>query len=131
MKPNRAGSTAVNHGEMSGDSTRNGVIRVLVADDQNLFRDGLIKLLSDQPDINVLGCTNNAGAAVDLIRKEHPEIILVGWSPNSPDAQKIFAAVQESRLLTRVILLAGDGAKDDLVEAVRHGCCGIVPKQTS
>jgi DNA-binding NarL/FixJ family response regulator len=43
----------------------------------------------------------------------------------------VFSAIQESKLATRVIVLANEDSKEDFVEAVKQGCCGVVPKQTS
>ena len=106
-------------------------IRVLVIDDPNLFRDGLIKLLSDQPDLEITGFTESSVQAAEQIRKTRPDIVLLGWPANSANAQKVFAAVQDTRHASRLIMLVSDHAKEDFVEAVRQGCCGIVMRQTS
>src|ERR1700682_3335808 len=45
--------------------------------------------------------------------------------------RKIFTAIHECKLATRVIMLVNEDVKEDFVDAVRQGCCGIVPKQTS
>jgi two-component system nitrate/nitrite response regulator NarL len=118
------------------DGTPNDVIkpdtiRVLIADDQNLFRDGIAKILSAQVGLEVAACADSAQTAIEAIRKLHPDVALVGWSASSVNSHKVFAAIQEFKLQTRVILLIGDDAKEDFLDAVRQGCCGIVPKQTS
>jgi two-component system, NarL family, nitrate/nitrite response regulator NarL len=110
-------------------SSRPLKIRVLVLDDPNLFRDGLIKLLSDQPDIEVVGCTSDD--AGEHLRNLRPDIALVGWPRSPADIQAIFTAIEESRAATRMILMVVDNAKDGLMEAVRNGCCGIVSRRTS
>jgi DNA-binding NarL/FixJ family response regulator len=49
----------------------------------------------------------------------------------TPASQRIFAAIHEGKLAIRVIaMVAGDG-KEDFVEAIRAGCSGIVPRNTS
>jgi len=106
-------------------------VRVLIADDQNLFRDGIAKLLSTQAGIEVVGCADTAVAAVEAIRKLRPDVALVGWPASSLNSHKVFAAIQESKLPTRVIMLVNDDLKEDFLDAVKQGCCGIVPKQTS
>jgi DNA-binding NarL/FixJ family response regulator len=70
-------------------------------------------------------------AAVEAIRRLRPDICLLGWPASAPGSQKVFAAIQESKAATRVILLVSDDVKEDFLEAVRQGCCGIVYKQTS
>jgi DNA-binding NarL/FixJ family response regulator len=119
-----------NRGEIEGRGL-SPTIRVLVVDDQSLFRDGLSNLLSSQPDLDVTESAENAALAVEQIRKLRSDIVLLGWSPSSPNGQKIFSAVQEGKFATRVIMLTGEDAKEDFVEAVKQGCCGIIPKQTS
>ncbi len=106
-------------------------ITVLVVDEQNLFRDGIENLLTAQPDMTVVGCSDTTAGAVEQIRKSHPDICLLGWPASSPSSQKIFHAIQDSKVATRVIILANEDLKEDFFEAVRQGCSGIVPKQTS
>ncbi len=104
---------------------------VLVVDDQNLFRDGIATLLGAQTDMVLAGCADTATGAVGLIRETRPDICLLGWPASSAGSQKVFNAIQEGKFPTRVIMLSNDEAKEDFFEAVRQGCCGIVPKQTS
>ena len=107
------------------------VIRVSIADDQNIFRDGVAKLLSAQKDMSVVGSAETIGAAIEQLRHLRPDIALIGWPASSPQSQKFFAAIQDAKAPTRVIMLSSGDAKEDFVEAVRQGCCGILPKQTS
>jgi DNA-binding NarL/FixJ family response regulator len=106
-------------------------IRVLVVEDQSLFRDGLTNLLSGQPDIEVMAATDALPVVLEQISRSRPDIALLGWSANAPESQKVFGAIQEAKAPTRVIMLVKDDKKEDFLEAVRQGCCGIVPKQTS
>jgi DNA-binding NarL/FixJ family response regulator len=106
-------------------------IRVLIADDKSLFRDGLSNLVSAQDDLHVAGTVDNATNANEQIRQIKPDIVLLGWTASSPASQRIFAAIQEGKLPARVIMMISDDGKEDLVEAIRMGCSGIVPKNTS
>lgn len=106
-------------------------INVVIVGEANLFRDGIANLLSAQEDMSVIGCADTGNTALELIRKDQPDICLLGWPASSANSQKIFNAIQDSRLATRVIMLADEDAKEDFYEAVRQGCCGILPKQTS
>jgi two-component system nitrate/nitrite response regulator NarL len=114
----------------SGDNSSR-TIRVLILDDQNLFRDGISRILSMQPGIEIAECADNPGAGAEALRRLRPDVALVGWAPTSPNSQKIFTAIQDARLQTRVIMLVDEELKEDFLEAVRQGCCGIVPRQTS
>jgi DNA-binding NarL/FixJ family response regulator len=100
-------------------------------DDPNLFRDGIAKLLSAQDGIEIAACADTAAVAVEVIRKLRPHVALMGWPASSINSHKVFAAIQETKFHTRVIMLIDEDSKEDFVEAVRQGCCGMVPKQTS
>ena len=106
-------------------------INIVIVGEANLFRDGIANLLSAQDDMSVVGCADAGNAALEMIRKEQPDICLLGWPASSANSQKIFNAILDSKLSTRVIMLADEDAKEDFYEAVRQGCCGILPKQSS
>jgi two-component system nitrate/nitrite response regulator NarL len=91
----------------------------------------LIKLLSEQTDLDVVAATDSLPMATEQVRKSRPDVALLGWPASSPNSQRIFASIQEAKAPTRIIMLVKDDVKEDFVEAVRQGCCGIVPKQTS
>jgi two-component system, NarL family, nitrate/nitrite response regulator NarL len=117
--------------ETLNSAATTAVIRVLIIDDPNLFRDGLANLLSSQTGIQVAGCADNVSTAIEAIRKLRPDIALLGWPASSPDCHKVFSAIQETKSATRAIMLVNDDVKEDFLDAVRQGCCGIVPRQTS
>jgi DNA-binding NarL/FixJ family response regulator len=106
-----------------------GSIRVLIVDHQNLLRDGIANLLNAQSDIAVVACSDTVVAAIEAIRKLQPDVALLGWPASSANCHKVFAAIQDSK--PRVIMLVDEESKEDFVDAVRQGCCGIVPRQTS
>ena len=106
-------------------------IRILVIDEQNLFRDGLANLLSAQDDMEVVGCAEAIPDALETLGQLHPDICLLGWPASSADSQKVFSTIQDKKLQTRVIMLVNEEVKEDFFDTVRQGCCGIVPKQTS
>ncbi len=76
----------------------------------------------------MVGSTDSLPVAVDHIRKVRPDIVLVGWPASSPNSQKVFSTIHETKATyARVIMLVKDDVKEDFVEAVRLGCSGIVP----
>jgi DNA-binding NarL/FixJ family response regulator len=109
----------------------NATIRLVLVDDASLFRDGIANLLSGQRDFEISGTADTPSGAVEKIRTTNPDIVLLGWAPSSPASQRVFSAIQDAKLATRVIVLSNEETKEDFVEAVKQGCCGIVPKQTS
>jgi two-component system, NarL family, nitrate/nitrite response regulator NarL len=104
---------------------------MIIADDSSVYRDGLANLLSMQRDFHVISTADTPSAASEQIRGSRPDIVLLGWAASSPGGQRVFGSIQEGKLSCRVIMLSEDHAKEDFAEAVRQGCCGIVPKKTS
>src|SRR3954471_19109454 len=98
MKADRAAlSVLTGRTESLSEECALPAIRVLVVDDQPLFRDGISQLLSTQTDIDVVGSADNVGDAVEQLRNARPDIALVGWLASSPHGQKFFAAHQEAK----------------------------------
>jgi DNA-binding NarL/FixJ family response regulator len=55
-------------------------IRILIADDHPIFRDGLRRLLETAPDLRIVGDTDGLGA-ITLVQTLRPDILLLGGSP--------------------------------------------------
>jgi DNA-binding NarL/FixJ family response regulator len=106
-------------------------IRIFVIDDQSLMRDGLVGILSTQADFEMIGTAESAVHAIDQITKLKPDIVLLGWPGNSAGSQRIFTTVRDGKMASKVILLTSEGGRDDQFEAVRQGCCGIVPRSSA
>ncbi len=53
------------------------MIRILLADDQQLFREGLIALLSLEADLEIVGEANHGGEAIALVEQLQPDVILM------------------------------------------------------
>jgi two-component system nitrate/nitrite response regulator NarL len=108
----------------------NEPLRVVVADDHPLFREGVIAALRSVPDIQVVGEAADADGALRLARREVPDVVLLdlGMPGGGLEAtRRIVAACPGSRL---VILTASETA-DDLLEAVKAGASGFVLKGAS
>jgi DNA-binding NarL/FixJ family response regulator len=104
-------------------------IRILLADEPSVFRDGLRALLSAQPDLKVVAELSDYRSVVALAQELRPEIIL--FEPEGAgSALSILRDLQESGLPCRVILLTATEDADLLSQAVRCGVAGIVPKKS-
>ena len=124
-------STLTERPEVSKENSALASIRILIVDEQNVFRDGLANLLGAQPDMEVVGCAEAVLDTIEMLKQLHPDICLLGWPATSQNSLKAFTAIQDGKLQTRVIMLVNEEVKEDFFETVRQGCCGIVPKQTS
>jgi DNA-binding NarL/FixJ family response regulator len=104
-------------------------IRILLADEPSVFRDGLRALLSAQPDLEVVAEASDYQSVLALAERYRPEIIL--FEPEGGgSALSILRDLQERRLPCRVILLTATEDADLLSQSVRYGVAGIVPKKS-
>src|ERR1700722_11439294 len=112
MKANQAGvSILTGRREKLTEVALTSPIRILVVEEQNVFRDGLAKLLSEQDDLEVVGSTDSLPVATEHLRTFRPDVALLGWPASSPNSQRIFALIQEAKAPTRIIMLVREDVK--------------------
>jgi DNA-binding NarL/FixJ family response regulator len=105
-------------------------ITLIVADDHPIFRDGLVKSLSETGDFTVLGTGASAQEAVHLARKHRPDLALLDLSmPGSG----ITAAkeIVDQKLASYVAMLTVSEDNDDVTHALQVGAIGYVLKGVS
>jgi DNA-binding NarL/FixJ family response regulator len=107
-----------------------GQVRVLIADDHRLFRDGLKALLKSQPGFTVVGEAGDGDEAVNLARKHQPDILLLDL--NMPRSG-LHAARELCADATpiRTILLTAEISQEDIVRALQFRVQGVVLKDTA
>ena len=109
----------------------NGVIRILVADDHGIFRDGLCKLLSMEPDFRVVGDTSDGDKAVQLAQGLNPDVLLLDLAMRPDGLEVLRKLVNLSACPTRSILLTAAIENSQIVEALRLGARGVVMKESA
>jgi two-component system NarL family response regulator len=105
-------------------------IRVLIADDHLLFRDGLAVLLQRQPDIAVVAVAADGAEALESCQALLPDIVLVDLRMPGTDGIGLISALRASCPQVRAIVLSGFDADDDVVQAIRAGARGYLLKTT-
>jgi DNA-binding NarL/FixJ family response regulator len=108
-----------------------GRIRVVIVDDHALFRRGLDRVLSDEPDIEVVGEAADGVDAVTRTRELAPDIVIM--DVRMPRASGIEAARTIRAVLpeTKVIMLTVSDLEEDLYDAVRAGVNGYLLKEVA
>lgn len=106
-------------------------LRILIVDDHVLIREGLVSVLSGQPDINVIGQAGSVQEAVEINSALTPDIILMDFG--LPDGSGLDAtrAVLASRPDTKIIFLTVHEDDEHLFEAIRAGAKGYLLKNVS
>lgn len=103
-------------------------IRVLLVDDQALFREGLDTLLSVHKDIQVVGQASNGQEAIDLAAKLHPDVILMDMQMPLLNGVGATRRVIQSSSNCRVIALTTFDDKETIFDALRAGAVGYLLK---
>ena len=106
-------------------------VRVVVVDDQELFRRGLTMLLGVEPDIEVVGEAGDGISATDLIVTTVPDVVLL--DVRMPKRSGLQACIQIKELVpsVKIIMLTVSDEEGDLYEAVKNGASGYLLKDSS
>jgi DNA-binding NarL/FixJ family response regulator len=115
------------------DNRRLQPIRIVIADDHPIFRDGLRRLLETEPDLKVVGEACDGAEAVKLSRQLRPDILLLDLAmPRHPglEALREMSSGASSNGV-RVILLTAAAEKNQIVEALQLGARGVVLKDSA
>ena len=104
--------------------------RVLIADDDDLMRAGLVELLSGDPSIQIIGEASNGRQAVERARRLDPDVVLM--DVRMPDLDGIEATRELTRATpdTRVLILTTFEQDDYVFGALRAGASGFLVKRT-
>jgi DNA-binding NarL/FixJ family response regulator len=105
------------------------VIRIAIADDHQIFRDGLKRLLESEPGFKVVAEAADGEDAVRLTREAKPDILLLDVA--MPRMGGIDAMSDPGVGSTRVILLTAAIDPGDLLRAVQYGARGVVLKESA
>ncbi len=96
-------------------------IKILIADDHPAFREGLTAILDRQPDLLVIGEAGDGEAALEMVRKCRPDVVLTDLQmPKANGLQAITGILQEFPETGVIVLTAFDG-DEDIYRALQAG----------
>jgi len=106
-------------------------IRIVIADDHAIFRDGLRRLLESEPEFDVVGEAADGMEAINLIQQIHPDLLLLDLAmPRMPGLETL-RELAAQRTEVKVILLTAAIENRQIVEALQIGARGVVMKETA
>ena len=125
-----------NNTAINGPSTATGIpgrskIRIVVADDHPIFRDGLCRLLALEEDFEVVAQASDGREVLEVLHQHEPDILLLDLKMPGLDGLATLQRLQAARNKTRVIVLTASDDKNEFVQAMKLGTSGIVLKQTA
>src|SRR5882724_1382801 len=124
-------------GSVNGAATVKGrpvrspkAIRILIADGQPIFCQGLRKVIETQADLRVVGDTSDGAEALKLAREHAPDILLLDAAIAGLAALRVLRDVQSSAPSVRTIFLAAEAETPETVEALKLGARGVMRKDS-
>ncbi len=145
MSAARAAADAAGEAVLATEERR---IRVAVVDDQELFVYGLRMLIDSQRDLDLVGTAGDGAAAVDLVRRTRPDVVLmdirmpgtngieatrliVGERDAAPDAGGAGAGEPSAAPAPQVVVLTTFQQEEAVFQAMRHGASAFVTKDVT
>lgn len=107
-----------------------GKYRLVVVDDHALFRRGLISLLEEMPEFDVVGEASDGEEALKVIAQRHPDIALVDVNMPRMDGIVLVQALRRQKSALKVLMLTISQEDQDLIGAIRAGANGYILKNT-
>jgi DNA-binding NarL/FixJ family response regulator len=106
-------------------------IRVLIADDQRVVRDGLVMLVGLIDGVRVVGSASNGLEAVEQALREHPDLVLMDLRMPRMDGVQATHRIRSSVPDTHVLVLTTYADDESLFPALRAGARGYLTKDAT
>ncbi|MCI0477463.1 MAG: response regulator transcription factor, partial [Anaerolineales bacterium] len=106
------------------------MIRILIADDQEIVRQGLSVILRHEPELEVIGAAANGRDAVDSTARLKPDVVLMDLQMPVLNGIQATRAITEKFPQTRVVVLTTYASDDWVFDALRAGACGYLLKDS-
>ena len=105
-----------------------GRLRVLVADDQTLVREGLMTLLQAAPDIEPVAAAADGEQAVALCARHRPDVVLMDLRMPKLDGVEATRRIRSAQPDTEIVVLTTYADEDSILDALRAGARGYLTK---
>jgi DNA-binding NarL/FixJ family response regulator len=106
-------------------------IRILIADDHPLIRDGLRRLFDLQPGLSVVGEAADGAEALQKLKALRPDILLLDVAMPRMDGLDVLRTLAGGTTQVRTILLTASIESEEAVQALRLGARGVVLKESA
>ena len=103
-------------------------IRIVLADDHPIYRDGLARSLNDDPGLEVVGEASDGAEAAEVVLRERPDVVLLDISMPKGGGIAALSRIMQMQAPPRVAMLTASEADDDLMQAIKLGAMGYILK---
>ena len=108
----------------------NEKVRVVVADDHPLVREGVVRALTASGSVDVVGEAEDGTTALEMIRTQRPDVALLDFRMPGLDGAQVVTAVRRDELPTRVLILSAHDESAIVYQALQEGAAGFLPKES-
>jgi len=109
----------------------NKPVRIFIADDNRLLREGLAAMLAEIDDMTVVGMASSGGQAIDQIKKLLPDMALVDIGMPDKDGLDVTETLHKELKKVKVIILGMPDLTDEIMACIEAGAAGYVLKEAS
>jgi two-component system, NarL family, nitrate/nitrite response regulator NarL len=106
-------------------------VRILIADDHMIFRDGLRNMFAGESEFQVVGEACDGDEALMLVEQIQPDILLLDLQMPRVSGMKVLRSLAESHGRVRTILLSGMVEGEEISAALKLGARGVVLKEST
>lgn len=106
-------------------------VRVFIADDNRLLREGLASMLAEIDDISVVGMASSGSQAIDQIKQLLPDVALVDIGMPDKDGLDVTVTLYNELDTVKVIILGMPDLTDEIMACIEAGAAGYVLKEAS
>lgn len=106
-------------------------IKVVIADDHALFREGLKRILSLEKDVLVVGDASRGDEAVKVVERTKPDVLLLDLKMPKGDPVQTVLQVGEKSPTSKVLILTAYSEQEDILNAAKGGARGYILKGVS
>lgn len=104
------------------------MIRLVLADDHHVVRQGFRALLHDEPDMNVVAEAATGSEAILAVQQQHPDVLLVDLMLPGYNGLEVTRQVKQHTAKVQVVILSMHGAEPYVAQALLNGATGYVLK---
>lgn len=105
-------------------------IKVLISDFQFLTREGLIRLIGEDPGMSLLGTIDDSKQVLDEVETHDPEVLIMDYESTDPNSLKLLKEVVAQNS-SKLLIITNENKKDKLQKLLDLGIKGIVTKSCS
>lgn len=113
-----------------GNEKKSGPIRVVLADDHLIVREGLRLILSSDPELQVVGQAADGPETLEAVRKFNPDLLLLDVDMPRMTGLEVLKTLSENDSPLKCLLLTASIENSQIIEALQLGARGVIRKET-